>query len=81
MSIQAQCGNIKGCIVAKDSITGFIAKPVGYVDYTGTHEVMPKVEPQTLPTANKRLTDDITVLAIPFYEVSNAAGGNTFCVG
>ena len=93
MSMQAQSGNIigsvsqvkSGCvggrICASNSISGFVAKPVGYVDYTGEYEITPKTTAQTLPTADKRLTEDITVLEIPFYEVSNAAGGNTFCVG
>ena len=93
MNIQAQTGNIHGSVAqiksgclsgricASNSIAGFVAKPVGYVDYTGTHEVTPKTTAQTLPTADKRLTDDITVLAIPFYEVSNTAGGSTFSVG
>lgn len=93
MNIQAQTGNIRGSVAqiksgclsgricAGKSIAGFVAKPVGCVDYTGTHEVTPQTTAQVLQTADKRLTDDITVLAIPFYEVSNEAGGSTFCVG
>lgn len=45
--------------------------------YDGPYEAIPKVEAQTLPTAKKLMTDDVTVHGVPFYEVSNAHGGNT----
>ena len=72
MSIQAQTGNIfgkirqvgsgsvRGQIGASGSISGTVSKPVGYVDYTGKHEVTPKFEKQTLPTASKVMRSDVT---------------------
>ena len=45
--------------------------------YDGPYEAIPKVEAQTLPTAKKMMTDDVTVHGVPFYEVSNDQGGNT----
>lgn len=45
--------------------------------YDGPYEAIPKVEAQTLPTAKKLMTDDVTVHGVPFYEVSNDQGGNT----
>lgn len=45
--------------------------------YDGPYEAIPKVEAQTLPTAKKLMTDDVTVQGVPFYEVSNDHGGNT----
>lgn len=45
--------------------------------YEGPYEAIPKVEAQTLPTAKKLMTDDVTVHGVPFYEVSNEQGGNT----
>ena len=45
--------------------------------YDGPYEAIPKVEAQTLPTAKKLMTDDVTVQGVPFYEVSNDQGGNT----
>ena len=45
--------------------------------YDGPYEAIPKVEAQTLPTAQKLMTDDVTVHGVPFYEVSNDQGGNT----
>lgn len=46
--------------------------------YTGDYTVTPKAHTETiLPTKNKHLTEDVQVLEIPYYEVSNAAGGST----
>lgn len=45
--------------------------------YDGPYEATPKVEAQTLQTAKKLMTDDVTVHGVPFYEVSNDQGGNT----
>lgn len=50
--------------------------------YGGTYTVTPEVGTgQTLETAGKYLTNDVTVKAIPDYEVTNEAGGNTFIIG
>lgn len=50
--------------------------------YGGTYTVTPEVDTvQTLETAGTYMTNDITVNAIPDYEVSNEAGGNTFIIG
>ena len=42
--------------------------------YEGAYEVTPAISSQTLPTQYKYLRDDITVLEIPYYEVSNPEG-------
>ena len=50
--------------------------------YTGEYSVTPEVDnAQTLETAGTYMTNDVTVKAIPDYEVSNEAGGNTFIIG
>lgn len=45
--------------------------------YEGDYNVTPKVEHQTLATKEKFMVDDVTIQAIPFFEVSNPSGGNT----
>lgn len=47
------------------------------VSYEGSYEVTPSVEAQTLPTAEKYMKKDVNVLAIPYFDVSNTAGGST----
>ena len=48
--------------------------------YTGSYEITPKVDAQTMPTAQKFMNEDVTVKAIPFFDVSNDAGGNTIFI-
>lgn len=49
--------------------------------YASEYEVTPKVTAQQLKTANKLMADDLTVKAIPYFEVSNSAGGTTVTIG
>ena len=49
--------------------------------YEGDYVITPKVEAQTIPTAQKFLTNDMTVKSIPRYDVSNTAGGTTVYIG
>lgn len=48
--------------------------------YTGSYEITPKVDEQSMPTAQKFMNEDVTVKAIPFFDVSNDAGGNTIFI-
>lgn len=45
--------------------------------FFGPYTVVPTVDDQILDTDAKLMTDDVTVLAIPYTEVSNLAGGTT----
>jgi hypothetical protein len=74
---------LSGNICSKGSLNGVISKPqyVNHEKYQGDYEVTPKVEAQTLPTKDKVLIDDMTIKAIPFYNVSNTSGGNTVYIG
>lgn len=47
------------------------------IQYEGSYTATPKVDAQTLPTAQKFLDRDITINAIPIYETSNDANGTT----
>lgn len=49
--------------------------------YTGAYEVTPSTEQQMLETKDLVMDDDVTVKKIPFYEVTNAAGGTTVTIG
>lgn len=50
-------------------------------EYEGEYEVTPKFATQTLPTAEKVLTKDVTIEKIPYHEVSNNSGGTTVTIG
>lgn len=49
--------------------------------FDGPYEVVPSPNEQTLPTASRRMTDNMTVSAIPYLSVSNQAGGRTITIG
>lgn len=53
----------------------------GYPHYTGPYQVTPSVASTVLETTDKVLDDDVTVHPIPFFRVSNPAGGNTCYIG
>lgn len=61
---------------------GEVIETIGDVEeYDGAYEVTPKVNEQTLPTASKYLSDDVTINKIPYFEVSNNSGGDTVYIG
>ena len=49
--------------------------------YAGDYIVIPKVTEQVLPTSEKYMEDDVTIKSIPYFEVSNTAGGGTVYIG
>lgn len=49
--------------------------------YPGPYNVVPRKVEQTLNTADKLLTDDISVDAINYSEVDNLSGGKTVNIG
>ena len=50
-------------------------------DYEGAYEVTPRKVEQVLETKDKSMTDNVTVFAIPYAEVSNLGGGLTATIG
>ena len=59
-----------------------LGRPVylGGEPYDGPYDVTPKVTAQTLQTAQKFMREDVSVRAIPYFDVSNPAGGNTIYI-
>ena len=71
---------LKGFINAPARLTGVIQVPaaVGVTPYDGPYEVTPKAwDAQTLETAHKLMTDDVTVFKVPYYETINLFDGKT----
>lgn len=86
-TIEAQRGTLRGSISTGGSLHVALinskVSPVGVVcipslapidAYTGSYDIVPAVESQVMNTAGKRMTDDVQIQAIPYYEVSNADG-------
>lgn len=74
-------GGLSAVLSKGVSLIGAMSKPVGYVDYTGEYDVTPKVTEQSLKTKDKHLTDDVTIKAIPYFNVGNNSGGSTVYIG
>lgn len=54
----------------------------GDVDpYEGEYVITPRVEAQTMPTAQKYMAQDVQIEGIPFFETSNTSGGKTAYIG
>lgn len=49
--------------------------------YEGAYVVDPRKVSQTLETANKSMSDDVTINEIFYSEVENLSGGNTAFIG
>ena len=49
--------------------------------YQGPYEITPRKVEQELETDNLRMTDNVTILGIPYAEVSNPSGGLTATIG
>ena len=86
--IQESTGRLKCVIFSKKPVLkcalrserpvlkGFVNISRGNIDvYDGEYVVTPKpYDAQTLETQHNVMTDDVTVLAIPYYETSNISG-------
>ena len=49
-------------------------------EYVGEYVVTPSRKTQIIETQNKLLKENITIVEIPYAEVSNLGGGNTFYI-
>lgn len=84
-------GSVSGEIARKsvkvsDVLQGDISASIEPVEnypeaYTGSYVVDPLKREQILPTENKVMTQDLKVLGIYYYEVTNANGGKTVTIG
>lgn len=75
---------LEGRITAAVSLVGEIAAAQGDTAplYDGDYTAEPKLfENVTLPTKDRKMKSDVTVLKVPSCEVSNEAGGMTFILG
>lgn len=54
-----------------------VTQYVGGEVYNGDYSITPKVSEQKMNTSGKVMLEDVTVFAIPFFDVSNTSGGST----
>ena len=80
-NLQMQNTNIHVNINSNPHCINAYFEPHGGEQYTGEYTIIPMVKNQTLKTQNKRMLLDVEILAIPYYETSNAQNGKTIIIG
>ena len=71
---------LQGTIYASKNLMGIVNIGGSYDSYKGEYNVVPARREQVLETQNKLLKENITIIEIPYSEVSNLGGGNTFYI-
>lgn len=74
-------GTLVGTIKSDGLLVGSLSISVDYKDYTGSYDITPKVDEQVMRTKDSHMTDDVTIKAIPYYNVGNTSGGSTVYIG
>ena len=72
---------LQGAIGSELVLGGSVSMPETFDRFSGEYRVVPAVESKVLQTKDKLMGDDVTVESIPYYEVSNPAGGATIVIG
>ena len=75
---------LRGKISGNNSLKGLLTVPpvLETIDsYEGDYIITPKVESQLMRTKNKKMEDNVTVLAIPYFETSNLTGKTVYIGG
>lgn len=72
---------LSGAISAVIELVGNVSMPETFERFDGSYTVVPAVAAKSLQTKDRLMSDDVTVTAIPYYEVSNPQGGSTIVIG
>lgn len=64
-----------------NKLQGIISAIEPVESYKGVYTITPKIDSQTMRTKNKKMEDNVTVLAIPYYETSNLTGKTVYIGG
>jgi hypothetical protein len=75
---------MSGFVPKVDSLSGNVGAKtinIGGKPYDGSYIVTPKVHEQKLETKGAVMNEDVTVRAIPFFNVENQGGGSTAYIG
>ena len=74
-------GLLQGVLATEEGLTAAVGIPdvAHEMPYTGDYVVTPLAHEQTvLKTKGKAMTDDVTVLEVPYYEISNPTGDTVY---
>lgn len=75
---------VNGKVEKQNALSGTVGAKtinIGGKPYDGDYVVTPRVSEQKLETKGAIMNDDVTVKAIPFFNVGNQSGGRTAYIG
>lgn len=73
--------SLTGELTAEGRLQGIVSQDIVHdTYYEGPYEITPKVEGQTMATADKVMRTDVVINDIPYSEVHNEAGGLTVVI-
>lgn len=83
LSLTSQiCGDLSLTSQICGEIDKVLMVDLAHQYYHGPYVVTPLVNNEVvLPTDGLVMTDDVTVLKVPYFETSNPSGGNTATIG
>lgn len=73
--------SLMGKLNPANKLQGIISAIESVESYKGDYTITPKIDSQTMKTKNKKMEDNVTVLAIPYYETSNLTGKTVYIGG
>lgn len=83
VGIEYPIPSLNGTLTGIPTLSSRLSIPSGYFpeEYSGPYEVKPSASTnQVLETSGKYLTENVNVLKIPMFEVSNLSGGYTVTI-
>ena len=73
--------SLTGELTAEGRLQGTVSQDIVHdTYYEGSYEITPKVEGQTMATADKVMRTDVDIKPVPYSEVRNEAGGLTVVI-
>lgn len=73
--------NLIGKIAGISNLKGIVSLSESVESYQGDYIITPKIKSQSIKTKNKKMEENVTVLAIPYYETSNLSGKTVYIGG
>ena len=73
--------NLVGKITGVNNLKGIVSLSEPVELYQGDYIITPKIRSQNMNTKNKKMEENVTVLAIPYYETSNLTGKTVYIGG
>lgn len=72
--------SLSGSLQKQEALYGRVLINTEYSDYVGSYKITPTIKGSVLNTSDKHMVNDVDILGIPYYEVSDDFG-KTIIIG